>query len=643
MLISHNWLQKYFDKKLPSANDIADKLIFHAFEVESVEEKNGDFLFDVKILPDRAHDCLCHYGLVREIGALFNIAVKKPTEYLQDIRIEETKRDLNIRIENENLCRRYIGRLVENVQIGGSSKALRKDLEKLEQRSINNVVDVANYVMFDVGQPLHAFDADKVKGGITVRRARVGEKITTLDNQEVSLNEEVLIIADDEGPLAIAGIKGGKKAEVTDETRNLILESANFDPVNIRRTSQKIGIKTDASKRFENELSTEVTSYAMDLLTDLIVKEAGTKETRVGEKIDEYKSKNMPASIEFATKEFGERLGIEIPSKEIIKILESLGIKVEVNGEKIKVTPPFERIDLIAKENYVEEVGRIYGYDKIAGRTPGHLEAKPPSEAEKRFEFANKLRVVLKDEGFTEVYGYAFTDKGEVELANPLSVGKEFLRTNLTDLLVEKLKFNLPYILFDNEAVKIFEIGKVFTGGEEETHLALGVSYRKKIKGRDAQKEVEGILGKLEVGPRAHQNPTSGMGDEVTAIQEINFDELVEKSCNLTPVLLDDLVNKEARYKTFSPYPRIIRDVAMWVPENITAEAVIAIIKKSIGDLCVVGPVLFDEFIKEGRKSLAFRLVFQSHEKTLSDDEANVEMTKVIEALEKQSGFEVRK
>ncbi len=638
MLVSYDWLQKYFAKPLPKASDVVDKLIFHAFEVESVEERYGDFVFDVKVLPDRAHDCLCHYGIAKEIAALFNLEAKPPKGELGSAKTQKTSRDLKIKIEESNLCRRYVGRVIENIQVKGSPDWLRVDLEKLEQRSISNIVDASNHGMFDVGQPLHAFDADKVKGGIIVRLAKIGEKITTLDNQEVNLDETILIIADDEGPLAIAGVKGGKKAEVTSETKNLILESANFDPVNIRKTAQKIGIKTDASKRFENEISTEVADYAMDLLTELIVKEAGTNETKVGEKIDKYQSKNIPAPVEFEVREFKERLGVVIPTEESVKILESLGIKVEQIPEssRIRVIPPVERIDLVAKENYVEEVGRIYGYDKIKGRIPDHLEAKPLSGAEKRFNLANKIRVMLKAEGFTEVYGYAFTGKGEVELANPLAVGKEFLRTNLIDLLTEKLKFNLSHVLFDDEAVKIFEIGKVFTSGEEETRLALGVSYRKKIKGQDARKEVEEALEKIG-------KKTSVTGDEVTGLREINFDELVEESSDTTPVPLEGLVNKNASYKIVSPYPRIIRDIAVWVPENTAVEAVMTTIKSSAGDLCVLGPILFDEFVKEERKSLAFRLVFQSYQKTLSDDEANLEMSKVIEALEKCPNFEVRK
>lgn len=666
MLVSYNWLQRYFEAKLPKASDITDKIIFHSFEVEEIKEINGDWLMDIKVLPDRAHDCLCHYGIAKEISELFNLAIKTPEDRPLGAvqgRASGVSRELKIKIKDENLptgqaslCRRYLGRVIENIKVKNSSPGLGRAIEIFDQRSISNVVDASNYIMLDVGQPLHAFDADKVEGNIQIRLAKTGEKITTLDNQEVDLNENILIIADDKDPLAIAGIKGGKKAEVTSGTKNLILESANFDPVNIRKTARQIGITTDASKRFENELSTEVAGYAMDLLTDLIIKEAGTAETKVGEKIDEYKNKNIPTPIEFEIKEFSERLGVEIAPEESIKILESLGITVEVIDDKIKVTPPVERLDLQAKENYVEEVGRIYGYDKIQGHVPKvDLPSVALAEegAEKKFNLANKIRVILKAEGFTEVYGYAFTDKGEVELANPLASDKKFLRTNLTDWLTEKIKVNLPYILFDNEAVKIFEIGKVFVGGAasaeasasqgEETRLGIGIGYRKKIRGKEAKEELEKILEELEVGLRAHRSPTSRKGSEVLAIQEINFDKLAEEVKDIEKVKLEDLVNKNASYKIVSPYPRIIRDIAVWVPAASDVKTVAELIKSSAGELCVEGPILFDEFTKEGRKSLAFRLVFQSYVKTLSDDEANRELARVIECLDRQLHFEVRK
>ncbi len=629
MLFSYNWLKKYV-ADLPDPLKVEEGFIFHSFEVEGVETKSGDTFMEIKILPDRAADCLCHQGVAREAAAILGLNFSAPVPD-SDLALGRTQ-DLDIKIEDIENCRRYVGERVKSVKVGPSPEWLVQALESIGQRSISNIVDATNYVMFDIGQPLHAFDADKVEGGIVVRHALVGEKMTTLDGKDLVLDESVLVIADAKGPLALAGIKGGNRAEVDTNTKNLILESASFDPVLIRKTSANLGIRTDASKRFENNLSRETVLPAMVQLADLLQTVAGGEYSGV---VDVYPTKQAEKEIIVDINNVKERLGVEVSADEIKDILTRLGIQVVAQDGKLGLTIPYWRVDLQGEANIVEEVGRIYGYEKIKGKIPGGIEQKLVSEAEKRFNFANKIRLSLKQAGFTEVYGYAFAGKGEVELANPLAVGKEFLRTNLSDWLIDKLKFNLSYLLFDNEAVKIFEIGKVFVSGQEEARLGLGIAYRKKIKGQNAKEELEKILEVIGAGALV-------VGDEVLASQEINFENLAQKSEKAELVLLEDLVNKKASYKIVSSYPRIIRDVAVWVPEVTSSEEVGDLIKKSVSDLCVFGPVLFDEFAKEGKKSLAFRLVFQSYDRTLSDDEANTELDKVIEALEAK-GYEVRK
>lgn len=632
MLFSYNWLKKYVPD-LPPPLEVEKGLIFHAFEVEDVETRGDDTLLEIKVLPDRASDCLCHLGVAREISTIFNLPFSL-SEGKSDMALGKMQ-CLDITIADKLACRRYVGERVNDIKVGPSPKWLAQALEAIGQRPINNIVDATNYVMFDIGQPMHAFDADKVAGGIVVRMAKTGEKMTTLDNRELVLDESVLVIADDKGPLALAGIKGGNRAEVDTNTKNLILESANFDPVLIRKTSTKLGIRTDASKHFENNLSRETALPAMVQLVDLLQDIAGGEYCGV---VDVYPSPQEISEIIIDPDYVTERLGVQIPVEEIKNILERLGVEVTTQAGKLGLTIPYWRVDLQREVNIVEEVGRIYGYEKIASQVPEERAERGESsgsEAERRFNLANKIRASLRQAGFTEVYGYAFTDKGEVELANPLASDKKFLRTNLTDWLIDKLKFNLPYLLFETEAVRIFEIGKVFSSGKEETRLGLGIAYRKKIKGQTAREELEKILRTIGVEALA-------VGDDVLASQEINFDNIVQKSENVELVPLEDLVNEEANYKIVSSYPRIIRDVAVWVPENTMPEFVIDLIKKSVSSLCVLGPILFDEFTKEGRKSLAFRLVFQSYDRTLSDDEANKEMAKVIETLEKES-YEVRK
>ena len=322
MKISYEWLKLYL-KGLPKPEKVAEILEMHAFEVEGIEKKNKDCVFDISVLPNRAHDCLSHIGVAREIGAIMKLKIRNPKHEIRNkFKIISSK--LKIQVDEPNLCKRYIGRIIEGVKVGPSPKWLKEKLEAIGQKSINNIVDATNFVMFEVGQPLHAFDADKVEGGIIVRKAKKSEKITTLDNQEIAPDESVLIIADHKGLLAIAGIKGGKKAEITKDTKNIILEAANFEQTNIRLTSRKIGLRTDSSLRFENGITPELAERAMDRVTELILKIASGK---AGSKIDFYPRKANGFKIGLHPKDVLKILGVEINEKEIINILNRSGLE----------------------------------------------------------------------------------------------------------------------------------------------------------------------------------------------------------------------------------------------------------------------------------------------------------------------------
>ncbi len=347
MKISYKWLSSYFPKKLPKQEKLVELLTMHSFEVESVEKKGNDFILDIDVSPNRAHDCLSHIGMAREISAILNLSLNLDTECPSALGHRVSKLDkLNLEIKNPELCRRYIGKVINGVKVGPSPKWMRERLEAIGQKSINNIVDATNYVMFEMGQPLHAFDADKIEGGIVVRMAKKGERITTLDGQEVELNNSVLIIADEKGPLAIAGIKGGKKAEVDENTKNIILEAANFEPVNIRKTSRKIGIRTESSLRFENEITPELAGKAMDRVTEIIFGFHLVAETHLGarhlsalrclapklklsEVTDFYPKKANGHKLGVHPKDVSKLLGVEIEEKEIIGILERLGFRVK--------------------------------------------------------------------------------------------------------------------------------------------------------------------------------------------------------------------------------------------------------------------------------------------------------------------------
>src|SRR3989344_2409791 len=261
MKISYNWL-KWYVPKAPDANKLADIFNYHLCEVESLEKRpDGDTIFDLKILPNRAHDLLSHRGVAREIASLLDIEYVDPTPKYKipaSIKASTDKSELKIDIQT-SLCRRYMGRIIRRIKVSPSPEWVKKHLESIGQRSINNMVDAANLLMFNTGQPAHVFDLDKLaEEGLIVRQAKTGEQITTLDNKEVRIGVKDIIIADSKNVLGVAGIKGGKIAEVDNKTKNIILEVANFDPVSVRKTAQALNIFTDARKRFENDLSPEL-------------------------------------------------------------------------------------------------------------------------------------------------------------------------------------------------------------------------------------------------------------------------------------------------------------------------------------------------------------------------------------------------
>ena len=298
----------------------------HAFEVESFEKHGNDTVFEIKILADRAHDALGHYFIAKELGAILNKPVK---EIVHKKHTTKPVATLRVAVSDEKECPRYMARVIENISVGESPAWLKNYLESVGQRSINNLVDAGNFIMLSFNQPIHIFDRDKLNGKsekeIRVRLAKAGEILETLDGQEISLTEDTLLIADSKDPLVIAGIKGGKKGEVTNTTKNIIIESANFNSISVRKAAQKIGVRTDSSKRFENGLSPKLVELGMNVVTDLIVEIAGTTDTKIGEVVDVYPKKQGIYKIGVSVSEVNRRLGTNMSQKDIEDILKRFG------------------------------------------------------------------------------------------------------------------------------------------------------------------------------------------------------------------------------------------------------------------------------------------------------------------------------
>ena len=614
MKISLTWLQTYFDAPLPSAEVVGDAYTFHAFEIE---EASGD-LMDVKVLPNRAADCLSHRGLAKELSAILTIPLKTDPlrEALQgstlvpDYKVQPCN-ELKVTIEDSKKCLRYMGALVKGVKIGPSPAWLKEAIEAVGQRSINNIVDATNYVMLNIGQPLHAFDAKKLvqKDGtyaIGVRSAKEGEKITTLSGEEYALTQNILLITDAnaDAPIGVAGIKGGKAAELTEETTDIIVESANFDGTITRRAAQSLKLFTDASLRFQNRPSPELVAYGMRDVLALITLIAGGEVVGV---VDEYPAP-VPARapVNVSLTRINGVLGSSFSKEEVESVLERLALPYVVVNDIFTVTPPFERTDLVIAEDVVEEVGRIIGYDRVPG---AQLPPLPEAPDQARYRGIEKMKDQLVEYGYIEVSTQSFAPKGDVTLANPLDKNMPALRTSLEDNLKDALTRANHYtalVLAPNQKPRLFEIGNVFPN--EGEHLELRMTER-----------------------------VAAWGDAAGTVDNLSIAKLEDYGKEYEPVR-----HELGAYRPFSLYPFIMRDISMWITDSPEARGTVFKLFAEQGTELLQQVQLLDQFTnKEGRQSLAFRLIFQSFDRTLTDDEVNGVM-EIISASLRSAGYEVR-
>jgi phenylalanyl-tRNA synthetase beta chain len=413
---------------------------------------------------------LSHRGIAYDLCAILGLTLKK-----QEIVLPEKGEDIVFNIQSD-ICKRNTATLITNIENSDSPIWLKERLEAIGARSINFIVDATNYATFDTGQPLHAFDKEKVKGSLYIRFAKEGESIETLDGKNIKLKTHHLVIADEIGPLDIAGIKGGKRAEVTKDTKNIILEAANFDSVSIRKTSIEVGIRNDASKRFENEITPHMVEKGISSFLTLLKQIKPS--SKIGKINDKYKTLPKPWSIEVNHSDIENILNIKIDKDEVLGILNKLNCSVEVKNNVYNVQPPFERLDLIIKQDIIDEIGRIFGLDKVQSIVPS---PKTKNEFSQEFLLNEKIKDILYQKGFSEVMTRTFTNKGEIEVSYPVASDKGYLRTNLYDGINNSINLaiqNSP-LLGLNE-IKIYEIGKVFTKTGEKNLLVVGIKNIKK-------------------------------------------------------------------------------------------------------------------------------------------------------------------
>ena len=627
-----------------------------------------DNIVEVSLTPNRG-DCLSIYGIAREVATANKIDTK-------NFKIESTeittKKTRAVKILAKSECPRYLCRIIENIDNSVKSPLwLSEKLRCSGLRSVNVVVDVVNFVMFELGQPLHAFDNDRLNGGIEIRFPTKGEKLKLLDETEVKINPGTLLIADESGPLAMAGLMGGFDSAVTNKTDNILLESAFFKPEAILGQARQYGLNTDSSHRFERGVDPEIQGIAMERATQLILEICGGQ---VGPIAEKKNKKTVPKNQEILLRksQINRILGVDLNEKFIDDVFVKLGMVCKRTGDNWVITPPSYRFDINIEADLIEELARIYGYDSIPSQVPtAELVIKSNQNNQLK---VNKLREILINRDYQEVITYSFVDpnihrllnKDDVSLSliNPIAPELSEMRTSLLPGLILSLQRNVKR---QRERVRFFEVGLVFSGNKmikQDCHIGgiiYGNIYEKQWDKKDLSSDfydikcdVEVLLSgiveddrvKLVKGDNEALHPGQRTDIYIDDIKTGYFGQLHPNICsNLEFVKnvfvfdfnIESLVGKKAiKYKKISKFPTIRRDISIVVDSTIKFEAVLESIKKDAPDL-LVDLELFDlyrgEGIEKGQKSLALGLTFQSICNTLKDEDVDNNMHIVIKGL----------
>ena len=646
-----------------------------------------DVVFDIELTPNRA-DCLSIRNVAREAGAIAALPLKPLDLQFEESSERHIREMISVDILAPDLCGRYVAKAVEGITVGPSPAWLQNRLKAVGVRPISNIVDVTNFVMMEMGQPLHAFDYRYLEGKtIIVRRSTPGEKIVTLDRQERELSEEMLVIADGQKPVAIAGVMGGENSEIMEDTSTVLIESANFNMVNIRRTSRKLGLRSESSLRFEKGVNIEGALEAANRAAQLMAELGGGRV--VQGVVDNYPRKWTPIEIHLSVAKVNRLLGLDLSEQEISELLSPIGLTARPAGDGVlAVSIPSFRLDLERDVDLVEEVARLYGYDRIPLTIPKGDVGQQKMTWEQVLE--RKCKGILVGCGLTEAITFSFMNpKGfdkmslpqedplrkVVEVTNPLSEDQKVMRTTLIPNLLEVAQRNAGRKV---GSLSIFEFGRIFSPeGEDKPSekpafaglvmgsLAGGWKWAKEeldfffLKG--VLEELLGQLGvpdlKWELGFLAGMHPgrTAGImsGSEVLGfLGEVHPDVLENYSLNSRTCVfqldfntLARLAEKGKSYTPLQRFPSAERDLAVIVSEEVTAAELETAILQAGGDLladCHLFDVYRGDQVPEGKKSVAYALVYQSRERTLTDEEINTRHGDIKEKLAERFAAELR-
>ena len=673
MKLSLNWLKNYIDHGL-SADELAHRMTMAGLEVEGVQKFSNDTVFEIEVTPNRP-DCLNMIGLAREVSAITDKDLNLPV-----VKHQPDLWNVDITIEDKEGCGRYIATLFDGVTIKPLSLEKMVLLQALGVNTISNIVDITNFVLFEYGQPLHAFDADKLEGGkIIVRRAKKGEKIITLDDVERTLDESILVIADARKPVAIAGIMGGRGTGVTSSTKRVILESAHFDMGLIRRASRKLGITSDACYRFERGVDFTTIETASDRATGLILELAGGG--IVARKDVCLKDKKMaPVTIKVTSVDIQKLLGAVIELPKAKTILERLGCTVVLSGQEIAVIPPENRHDLKIREDIIEEVGRVIGFDNLPMSLPSVGAINITVDLEKE----NFNRCVADNfiaQGFNEILTYATISRPALEktgydgkviaIQNPMSAEQELMRPTVLANMLLVVQSNMNR---GQKDLRLFEVGKRYLSGGERSTLGVIITGRREGDWRKGKREafdffdlkgaIETALARQRVrglgfsaaeGKAFELGQASGVslnGISIGMMGKISEDVLVKfdiKKAHVYFAEIDlesavDAVVPRAKFEALDEYPSAVRDVSLSLKDAAFDD--LRGLCQAHGDGLLRKVELVEEYrgdkIEKGQRGLVLSFTYQAKDRTLTEDVVNALHENIVAKLIEKFGAKRR-
>ncbi|MBU4346068.1 MAG: phenylalanine--tRNA ligase subunit beta [Candidatus Omnitrophica bacterium] len=679
MKFTYNWLKDFVDIKI-SPQGLAHRLTMAGLEVVSLDEKDGDVVFEIEVTPNRA-DCLSVMGIAREVAAItdkkFN--VKSLMFNAKNIKHSTLNiKQISIKIEDKKDCPFYTAKIIQGVKVGPSPQWLKKRLELIACRSVNNIVDITNYVLFSWGQPLHAFNLDNIiSGGIVVRRAKNGERIVVIDAAEKSLDQETLVIADEKRPVAIAGIMGGKDTEITEGTNNILLEAAVFNPSVVRRSRQILGLGSESAYRFERGVDAQMVEYASWRAVELIERFAGGR-CIAAKSSPAIKTKDK--NINFNLSDAQKILGVNIAPAKAKKILNNLGLQIKTKTKNnLKVKIPSYRPDLNLEVDLVEEIARIFGYDNIPKSLPA---VRPQIGICRKPGPVSFIKNILLGLGLNEVITYSLMDKASweymatdkdraaIEILNPLSKEQEILRPGLALSLARCVAYNLNQ---KQDYINIFEVAKVFSQSlpQPQEELVLGIALcgtKPLLTMQGLRKEEAGVLdlkGIVEVlfsrlGIKDYNFVQEAERVAVYVSKEkagvmlrlpketLDYLEIKNKKVWTAELFLHKLLPRLELRKKFTPlpiYPGISRDISLILKEEIELDNVLKGIRETGTPLLQEVKVVDcykGKQIPGACRGLTISCFYRAPERTLTEAEINPLHARVCRILTERFRAQIR-